>query len=112
VVAVTDGLPKKWDWVRDRERPEEPMLVVEVFEDRTATDHHVRGKDATVADLNPDYPDDSPVVKVVYPSSVRDHGLHVEDFGEIYAAARRLDLTSYSFPAPRLRPVRGGEADE
>lgn len=78
-----------------------------------ANDWEVYGGPETVADDNPDYPDDAPIVIVFFEDELpedtdwdRTRYVPITDLNEI-------DAFYYTFPEPRLKPVdTDGEHDE
>lgn len=101
-VREPPGTPKPGDRVRDRDDPDDELVVVEV--------HNVRA-DAfvlddldggpTVADLNEDYSPGSPVVDAVYTDDlgVGEGRPALDSLQNIVESGR---IRSYSFPADRL----------
>lgn len=102
-------LPSEGSRVRDRdEEDDEELLVVRVREDTRADDHRIDALDATVADVNPEYDPDAPVVEAVYVDELEslDGRRTVEGVRDAVADG---DVGSYSFPADRLAAISGGE---
>jgi hypothetical protein len=114
---VTDGgrsfiLPDVGTEVVDREQVDQgdetpTAVVVAIHPTTTASDFVIRGLDATVADVNPDWSDIAPVVEVVFREALAKTTL---DYGGKEtpdpAECRRNGLVVYSYPAPRLMQSR------
>jgi hypothetical protein len=84
--------------VVDRDAAEaEPAIVVDVLPDTPARDVWIGSLDKTVADANPGYNRDAPVIVVAYVSTI--DGLSIDD---VCTLANRGDIPTYTFPAPRL----------
>jgi len=113
--AATDGgqyfLPDTGSRVLDRNTDErDELLVVEVHPEVRAADHVIDAIDATVADMNPEYDADAPVVEAVYTVEVDerlDGWRSVEDLRD---AVEFGAINSYSFPADRLAST--GEVEQ
>jgi hypothetical protein len=91
------------DVVLDRDDDEaDPALVVNCVPGATADEWDVPG-DQTVAEANPDYPEDASVIAVVFEEKFDDDAL--EWNREEPIALTELNdspMKQYSFPAPRL----------
>jgi NADH:ubiquinone oxidoreductase subunit len=88
---TADGIVTAGDRVRDRKRPIDTGTVLAV-RDVPAREYYVESIDTTVADDNPDYPANDPVVEVVWTDLGDDADL----------AAARAEHTVYHFPISRL----------
>jgi hypothetical protein len=87
------------DRVVDRDAADtEPAVVVDVLPDTPARDVWIGSLDKTVADANPTYNREAPVIVVAYESTI--DGLSIDDVCNL---ADRGDIPTYNFPAPRLR---------
>ena len=100
---------------RDEEPDRQTPVVVVEQHDTTAREHHVEAVGASVYLLNQAYPPDASVVDVVYESSL-DDALPVWREAELSGPVLRQivddhDLTTYSFPAPRLQLEDALEAE-
>lgn len=101
------------DLVTDRENADAFMLVVDVSDER-ADDVEVAKTGSTVADYNPAYPADDPVISIVFVEDEHELGLwekHADlqadrnpdtPFGELIADAIPDDRRRYSYPQSRL----------
>lgn len=72
------------------------------------------GEERTVAEDNPEYAADEPVVTVVYVESGFEGtwpGWSEADPAELFDGARDHDVNLYRFPESRLRPLSDEEAD-
>jgi len=101
-------LPTSGSRVRDRDGDEDDeLLVVRVHHDTRAADHRIDALDATVADVNPNYDADAPVVEAVYVDELESLGgwRTVEDVRD---AVSFDAVKCYSFPADRLAATAGG----
>jgi hypothetical protein len=95
--------------VTDRDTEDDDRLrVVGTYEDR-ADEWVIDDLDATVAELNPEYPPDDRVVACAYLEDVRaEHGQGAP-VDVVQRSAAFGDLRTYTFPRSRLRRVTGGE---
>jgi hypothetical protein len=107
--------PAPGDRMVDREMEDKPVVVVAVPGSR-ADEHFIKELDRTVAECttNYSYPDDDPVVEVVY-----ENALHRELMGrrgmewspeqvvEMYedGTLAGYEMTFYSMPTSRLKPA-------
>lgn len=91
---MTSTIPPVGARVRDRAAGEhdESTLLVVALTSYQASDYTIDSDGTTVADVNPGYPDDDPVVECVF--------LPLESKTPDIASARR-----YAFPARRLEPI-------
>jgi hypothetical protein len=101
---------------RDSEDDDPNTAIIVNCPPRTANDWNAY-RDTTVAEDNPDYPDDAPIAVVVYRDQLarfesdwaeRDEPFSLAEFNE-------AGVSHYSFPAPRLKsrePENDGEADD
>lgn len=105
-VRELSGAPKPGDRVRDRENPDDELIVVEIHNVR-ADEFVLNDLDGepTVADLNDDYARDSPVVDAIYTNDLAGDGWPTVD--KLKDMAESGHIRSYSFPADRL--TVGGE---
>jgi hypothetical protein len=102
-------LPSEGSRVRDRDGDEDDeLLVVRVHPDTPADDHRIDALDATVADVNPEYDPDAPVVEAVYADELEslDGWRTVADVRDAVAEGA---VGGYSFPADRLAAISGGD---
>ncbi|WP_336346049.1 hypothetical protein [Halalkalicoccus ordinarius] len=117
------------DLVTDRENDTEDenddprMLVVDVTDDH-ADDVEVSQTGSTVADYNPTYPADDPVISIVFVENEHELGLWQKDadlkagrnpdtpFGELIADAVPDDRRRYSYPQSRLREAEYHAKDD
>lgn len=96
---------------RDAHPREQNAAVVLETPDEPAGEHYIPALDATVAAVNPEYPEDDAVAVVVYEGDVR----RALDGWQSTPASRRglqhvlasrgADVRRYSFPASRLQVV-------
>jgi len=84
------------DHVQDRSDPGVTMVVAEL-PPHEAGEYRLDGTAKTVADVNPDYPDDDDVVEIVYPERT---------------TAAIGNLKRYAFPRSRLECVAAIHDDE
>lgn len=84
--------------VVDRET-DERLIVIRLRPETRAGDHEVGSE--TVAELNPEYDENAPVVDAVYAEEIQLAEWRSVD--DLQAAADRGDLTAYAFPVDRLR---------
>ncbi|MEE6210873.1 hypothetical protein U3A55_12010 [Salarchaeum sp. III] len=97
---MTDDQPQLHvgDHVHDQESDDNQLLLVTKLPTETAANHAIRDGQ-TVADYNPDYPGDDPVVEVCY----------------VDRTQTKLDPSkSYAFPRSRLelvQPIHEREGD-
>lgn len=102
-------LPSKGEVVRDRDSPEDTLVVLDTHPETAAASHTIDAIDATVAEANPAYDAGAPVVEAVYVADVNDT---LEDWfkvGDLRDAVSFGALRSYTFPADRLAEYQGGE---
>lgn len=93
------------DVVHDRE-DDNPNDAVVINNPQATASEWIAYRKKTVADDNPDYPEDAPVVVVIYDSDLRrvfpdwsgDAPLKLTKINE-------TDVTHYSYPVPRLKQV-------
>jgi len=109
--------PAPGSWVQDRDSEDSGRaLVVETF-DITAAEWGIPSLQKTVAEANPDYPGDDPVVRVVFEDDIdRKHPeMDAVDLvsRDIQANGRLEDtaLMCYTYPATRLQVAEAAEAD-
>lgn len=113
------GLPRPGERVQDREQLEQPDdwpflegvphvgIVLEVLDVR-AGELVVESRERTVAEDNPDYPDDDRVVQVAWSAELDAAATTWRDWSlEAIASLARKDdeVTIYHFPASRLVEV-------
>lgn len=86
----------------------------------TADEIYIEALEGTVADVNPDYPADDPVVSCIHESWLRHnvgerwHDWRDEDFADrlrAFAAEWSLSLKTYDYPEHRLAPADGDHDD-
>ena len=115
------------DLVTDRENNDEDddprMLVVNVTDER-ADEVEVTKTGSTVADYNPEYPADDPVISIVFVEDEHELGLWEKDadlkagrnpdtpFGKLIADAVPDDRRRYSYPQSRLIEAEYRSEDE
>lgn len=113
-VPAADGgrylLPNRGAKVRDRDTDDE-LLVVDVHPDTPAREFFLEGPERTVAALNREYDPDAPVIDAVYLEAAEEYLAERDGTEPITEAAEAGDLRAYSFPAPRLAAVEGGEGE-
>jgi len=99
------------DWVRDAEGDDSKMLVVECF-DIPADEFGILQTQSTVAEENPGYPADDPVVKVVFYEGLNYYldGWSVEEVLDkaVRANGKLGDtrISAYSYPLSRVTPIQ------
>ena len=108
--------PERGDIVPDRESNDDARLIVLERHDVPASEKYVSAINATVAEANPEYPDDDPVVSVAFIESVEDAlGLswEVEDVLEVYDEDRmeRARIKRYAYPESRLACNENGRSE-
>lgn len=107
--ALADGgvdLPERGDERTDREASSgDRVLVLDVHTDAHADTWLVDAIDDTVAAVNPEYPDDDPVVEAVYVDALEDVGIADRSPDEVEHAAELGESGVYHFPASRLAAV-------
>lgn len=100
------------DRVRDREDPDSEMVIVSIGI-LAARDFYVDAIGGTVAEANPEYPEDDTVYGVAYISDL-DYEMpswtmmDPENLGETieeYNVDHGADITVYHFPESRLEPA-------
>src|SRR5699024_7411195 len=70
-------------------------------------------RDTTVAEDNPDYPEDAPVAVAVYRDELAEFDSNWDDRDTPYSLSDlgEAGVSHYSFPAPRLRSIEQSETD-
>lgn len=103
------------DRVADRDSddpPEENAARVRSVVSQPAHAHDIPGIGKTVADVNPEYPRDDPVVRIVFEEALRRYvpvdweSWPPEEFGQrlrTYEVTWNVTVPTYSYPASRLR---------
>ena len=91
----------------DRESNDDARLIVLERHDVPASEKYISAINATVAEANPEYPDDDAVVSVAFVESVEDaFGLswEVEDVLKAYDEDQmeRARIKRYAYPTSRL----------
>ena len=104
------------DTALDRESNDDARLIVLERHDVPASEKYITAINATVAEANPEYPDDDAVVSVAFVESVEDAlGLswEVEDVLEVYDEDRmeRARIKRYAYPESRLAPTENGGSE-
>lgn len=95
--------------VTDREADDDDRLrVVGVYDD-TADEWRIDQIDATVAEVNPEYPADDRVVACVYREDIIDQHGQGAPVDVVQRSAADGDLRVYTFPRSRLRRGDGGD---
>lgn len=115
-------LPDVGARVIDREEPDEQTvaIVVDTHPTEWAVDRYLPALEATVAELNPDYDDEAPVVTVAFPEDLAAAGIDVDELRaqdaleHLRHITQTPDVRTYDYPADRLRlapePGEEGEA--
>lgn len=79
-------------------------------------DEWIAYRDTTVAEDNPDYPEDSPVAVAVYRDELAEFDPNWADRSsdDPFALSEFNDngVSHYAFPAPRLRSLDQGDSDD
>jgi ParB family chromosome partitioning protein len=95
------------DLVIDREDENADEAVVINTPPKEAREWNLENRSGTVADDNPEYPEEAPVVSVIYKDEIEEHYPY-------YTGGRSLELSDvrwnsgakfYTFPRPRLKKV-------
>jgi hypothetical protein len=95
--------------VTDRDTEDDDRLrVVGTYED-AAADWYLEAIDATVAEVNPEYPADDRVVACAYLEDIHDEHGQGAPVDLVQRSAAFGDLRTYTFPRSRLRRVGGGD---
>lgn len=98
--------------VIDCEDPDDPKLIVFATECGEAEAVHVDEADATIAELNPEYPATDPVVECIHVDWLDRHanddwdkwlGPSFPNYLEAYADEWNIPIRTYSYPVSRLR---------
>lgn len=101
------NIPKVGEFVRDQEAndtSESLCVVLDVSANTPASDRYIPSIQGTVADANPGYPSDAPVVTVAYANDLQQgiwnwEGIEPQELIEIFKAR---GIRTYDFPVPRL----------
>jgi len=87
------------------------VLVVGVYPDTRADEHHIDEIDATVADVNDEYAPGAPVVAAVYLNELEKAGLLEGPLALVRDAVDAGEVDVYHFPAPRLAAAEPQEVN-
>lgn len=92
----------------DATEPRSTAIVLDV-PDETATTTVVDETGETIAELNPDYPSDAPVVVVAFQDELEEHmdWTSLPD-DELLDEAETAGVRTYTYPVPRLHPADCG----
>jgi hypothetical protein len=92
------------DRVHDRDDPDPTDAIVMNCPPKTATEWTAY-RDTTVAEDNPEYPDDAPVIVVCFLDDLLEYGPPFDPSEQTQLSVRTLNESGvhhYTFPAPRL----------
>lgn len=104
---MTDQYSERFDHgdiVVDREDDDPNEAVVVNAPDETAANWYVQGR-GTLADDNPDYPADDPVVIVVFRDDLSEHRPTYAGYRPLPIASLNGEVPWYAFPESRLERV-------
>jgi hypothetical protein len=111
---MSPDTPQPGDLVHDSDDPEPDDAIVVTLPDMTASEWEVGPRDCTLAEDNPDYPDDAAAVVVCF----RDHLLEdgppfdpTEQTELSMDTLNELGVNHYSFPEPRLTVIESPASD-
>lgn len=100
--------------VVDRDQDDDPNTAIIVNCPPKTADKWTAYRDTTVAEDNPDYPEDAPVAVVVYRNELTDFDPDWDDRDTPYSLSdlNEAGISHYSFPAPRLKSIERSETDD
>jgi hypothetical protein len=102
------------DRVRDRDDPDPNDAIVVNQPPMTASEWDVEPRDCTLADDNPDYPDDASVVVVCFLDDLLEYGPPFDPTEQTALSLSTLNesgVNFYTFPAPRLDVIESPATD-
>jgi hypothetical protein len=116
-VAATDGgqdggdevtTLEPGDRVVDREVDKATIAIVLEATDEPAAECVIPGLGETVAEANPEYPPEAPVVLVAFRDDLDTHlpGWKEDTLAALRGRVDGSRVRTYSYPAPRLKPAR------
>ncbi|WP_049996186.1 hypothetical protein [Halococcus sediminicola] len=99
--------------VVDREQGENPNTAIIVNCPPKTADEWTAYRDTTVAEDNPDYPEDAPVAVAVYRDGLAEFDPDWDDRNTPFSLSDlgEAGVSHYSFPAPRLRSLEQSETN-
>ncbi|MFC4989370.1 hypothetical protein [Saliphagus infecundisoli] len=110
---MTDSRWTIGDVVHDRDDDDPDPAIVVNTRDTPAEEWDLPRLDTTLAEDNPDYPSDAPVVTVLFEDTLTDSFPDWDRNAPIsYPTLDDSDLRYYSFPAPRLESGEPPEATD
>jgi hypothetical protein len=102
------------DLVHDSDDSEPDNAIVVTLPDMTASEWEVGPRDCTLAEDNPDYPDDAAVVVVCFLDHLLEDGPPFDPTEQTELSMDTLnesDVNHYSFPEPRLTVIESPASD-
>jgi hypothetical protein len=96
------------DRVHDRDDPDPDDAIVVNQPPTTASEWDVEPRDCTLADDNPDYPDDAAVVVICFVDDLVEYGPPFDPTEQTALSMSTLNeagVNFYTFPAPRLTVI-------
>jgi hypothetical protein len=105
---MSPDTPQPGDLVHDSDDPEPDDAIVVTLPDMTASEWEVGPRDCTLAEDNPDYPDDAAAVVVCFCDHLLEDGPPFDPTEQTELSMDTLNeagVNHYSFPAPRLTVI-------
>jgi hypothetical protein len=102
------------DRVHDRDDPDPDDAIVVNQPPTTASEWDVQSRDCTLADDNPDYPEDASVVVVCFVDDLVEYGPPFDPTEQTALSLSTLNesgVNFYTFPAPRLTMIESPATD-